>query len=55
MPGPSEPIDPSQDAPRAEQTMPLEKMTIGEIETPILSTQTSTTEPFSPHDPPTTT
>ena len=55
MPGPLEPIDPSQDAPRAEQTMPLEKMTIGEIKTPIPSTQTSTTEPFSPHDPPTTT
>ena len=52
---PPEPIDPSQDAPPAEQTMPPEETTIGEIETPISSTQTSTAEPLSPHDPPTTT
>ncbi|RVX20798.1 hypothetical protein CK203_002389 [Vitis vinifera] len=55
MPGPSEPTYPSQDTPPAEQTVPLEEMTTGEIETPIPSTQTSTTEPLSPHDPPTTT
>ena len=51
---PPEPIDPSQDAPPAEQTMPPEETTIGEIETPISSTQTSTAEPSSPHDHPTT-
>nr|CAN76395.1 hypothetical protein VITISV_000915 [Vitis vinifera] len=55
MPGPSEPTDPSQDSPPVEQTVPYEKTTTGEIETPIPSTQTSTTEPSSPHDPPTTT
>ena len=55
MPGPSEPTDPSQNAPPAEQTVPPKKTTIGQIETPIPSTQTSTTEPSSPHDPPTTT
>ncbi|RVW57973.1 hypothetical protein CK203_110383 [Vitis vinifera] len=32
-----------------------EETTIGQIETPIPSTQTSTAEPSSPHDPPTTT
>ena len=55
MPGPSKPIDPSQDSPLAEQTVSPEEMTTEEIETPILSTQTSTAEPSSPHDPPTTT
>ena len=54
MPGPSEFIDPSQDAPLAEQTVPPEKTTTGEIETLIPSTQTSTIEPSSPHDPPIT-
>ncbi|RVW77428.1 hypothetical protein CK203_048030 [Vitis vinifera] len=34
---------------------PHEEMTTGDIETPILSTQTSTTKSSSPHDPPTTT
>ena len=48
MPGPSEPTDPSQEAPPAEQTVPHE-------ETSIQSTQTTTAEPSSPHDPPTTT
>ena len=52
---PSEPTDPSQDAPPAEQTVPHEETTTGEIETSIPSTQTSTTEPSSPHDPSTTT
>ena len=55
MDGPSEPTDPSQDTPPTEQTMPHEDTTTGEIETPIPSTQTSTAEPSSPHDPPTTT
>ncbi|RVW66774.1 hypothetical protein CK203_065969 [Vitis vinifera] len=55
MPGPSKPIDPSQDAPLVEQTVPHEETTTGEIETPIPSTEISTAEPLSPHDPPTTT
>ncbi|KAL6340783.1 hypothetical protein AAG906_030845 [Vitis piasezkii] len=54
MPIPSEPTDPSQDPPLAGQTMPLEETTTGQIEASIPSTQTSTTEPSSPHDPPTT-
>ncbi|KAL6313528.1 hypothetical protein AAG906_005479 [Vitis piasezkii] len=45
MPGPSEPIDPSQDAPLVEQIVPHEETTIVEIETPIQSTQTTTVEP----------
>nr|CAN62451.1 hypothetical protein VITISV_016674 [Vitis vinifera] len=40
----SQPTDPSQDAPLVEQTVPHEEMTTGDIETPILSTQTSTTK-----------
>ena len=55
MPGPSKPLDPSQDVPPTEQTVPHEETTTGEIETSIPSTQTSTAEPSSPHDPPTTT
>ncbi|RVW56484.1 hypothetical protein CK203_072573 [Vitis vinifera] len=55
MPGPSKPTDPSQEAPPAEQTVPHEETTTVEIETPIQSTQTTTAEPSSPHDPPTTT
>ncbi|XP_034695697.1 proline-rich protein 36-like [Vitis riparia] len=55
MLGPSKPTDPSQEAPPTEQTMPHEETTTVEIETPIQSTQTTTTEPSSPHDPPTTT
>ena len=55
MPGLLEPTNPSQDAPPAEQTVPPKETTTGQIETPILSTQTSTTEPLSPHYPPTTT
>ena len=35
MPGPSEPTDPSQDAPPVEQTVPHEGTTIVEIKTPI--------------------
>nr|CAN64794.1 hypothetical protein VITISV_018311 [Vitis vinifera] len=54
IPIPSEPTDPSQDPSLAEQTMPLEETTTREIEASIPSTQTSTTEPSSPHDPPTT-
>ena len=54
MPGPSEPTDPSQDPPLAEQTMPPEETTIGHIEASIPSTQTSTAEPSSPYDPSTT-
>ena len=55
IPIPSEPTDPSQDPSLAEQTMPHEDTTTEEIETPIPSTQISTAEPLSPHDPPTTT
>ncbi|RVW88227.1 hypothetical protein CK203_038716 [Vitis vinifera] len=54
IPIPSELTDPSQDPPLAEQTMPPEETTIGEIETSIPSIQTSTAESSSPHDPPTT-
>nr|CAN82693.1 hypothetical protein VITISV_044325 [Vitis vinifera] len=55
MPGPSEPTDPSQEAPPAKHTMLHEETTTVEIKTPIQSTQTTTVEPSSPHDPPTTT
>ena len=67
MPGPSKPIAPSEEATLAkqaipsekatpvEQTMPHEKTTIAEVETPIQSTQETTAEPSSPHDPLTTT
>ncbi|KAL6342934.1 hypothetical protein AAG906_016954 [Vitis piasezkii] len=48
------PTDPSHDPPLAEQTMPLEETTTGEIEASIPSIPTSTAEPSSPHDPPTT-
>ncbi|RVW72136.1 hypothetical protein CK203_057979 [Vitis vinifera] len=51
MPGPSKPTNPSQEAPLAEQTVPHEETTTIEIETPIQSTQTTTVEPSSPHDP----
>ena len=54
MPGPSEPTDPSQGPPLVEQTVPPKETTTGQIETSIPSTQTSTAEPSSPHDPPTT-
>ena len=54
MPIPSEPTDPSQGPPLAEQTMTPEETTIGHIEASITSVQTSTAEPSSPHDPPTT-
>nr|CAN63868.1 hypothetical protein VITISV_009560 [Vitis vinifera] len=40
--------------PLAEQTMPPEEQTIGEIEPSIPSIPTSTAEPSSPCDPPTT-
>ena len=55
MPGPSEPTDPSHNPPLVEQTVPPKETTTGQIETSIPSTQTSTAEPSSPHDPPTTT
>ena len=55
IPGPSEPTDPSQDPSLIEQVVPYEKTTIVEIKTSIQSTQTTTVEPSSPHDPPTTT
>ena len=54
MPSLSEPTYPSQDPPLAEQTMPPEETTTGQIEASIPSTQTSIAEPSSPHDPPTT-
>ena len=54
IPIPSKPTDPSQGLPLADQTMPLEEPTIGEIESSIPSILTSTAEPSSPHDPPTT-
>ncbi|RVW18736.1 hypothetical protein CK203_098122 [Vitis vinifera] len=47
-------IQPSQGPPLVEQTMPPEETTTGEIETSVLSIQTSTAEPSFPHDPPTT-
>ncbi|KAL6336563.1 hypothetical protein AAG906_025117 [Vitis piasezkii] len=46
---------PSQEATLVEQTMPHEETTIVVVETPIQSTQETTAEPSSPHDPPTTT
>ena len=55
MPGPSEPTDPSQDPSLIEQVVPYEKTTIVEIKTSIQSTQTTTVEPSSSHDPHTTT
>ncbi|KAL6346177.1 hypothetical protein AAG906_027916 [Vitis piasezkii] len=54
IPIPSEPTGPSQDPPLAEQTMPPKEPTTREIEASIPSIQTSTTEPSSPHDSPTT-
>ncbi|KAL6348731.1 hypothetical protein AAG906_029759 [Vitis piasezkii] len=54
IPIPSELTDPSQDPPLAEQTMPPEETTTGEIEASIQSIPTFTTQPSSPHDPPTT-
>ncbi|RVW21456.1 hypothetical protein CK203_114998 [Vitis vinifera] len=50
----SEPTDPSQGPPLAEQMVPPKETTTGEIEASIPSIQTSTTDPSSPHDPPTT-
>ncbi|KAL6322875.1 hypothetical protein AAG906_020918 [Vitis piasezkii] len=55
MSGPSEPINPSQDAPPVKQTTPHEETTIVDVKTPISSTQTSTAKPSSPHNPSTTT
>ena len=55
MPSPSEPTGPSEEATPAEQTMPHEETTTAEVETPIQSTQETTVEPSSPHDPPTIT
>ncbi|RVW20400.1 hypothetical protein CK203_110618 [Vitis vinifera] len=54
IPIPLEPTDPSQAPPLAEQTMPPEEPTTGEIEAFIHSISTSTAEPSSSHDPPTT-
>ena len=63
MPGPSEPIAPSEEATLAKQAIPSEKATpvehtmsheettTAEVETPIQSTQETITEPSSPHDP----
>ncbi|RVW19465.1 hypothetical protein CK203_117199 [Vitis vinifera] len=50
----SEPTNPSQALPLIEQTMPPEEPTTGETEASIPSIPTSTIEPSSPHDPPTT-
>ncbi|XP_059592740.1 uncharacterized protein LOC132253768 [Vitis vinifera] len=55
MPGTSEPTDPSQKAPPTFQIVPYEETTIVEIETSIQSTQSTTAEPSSSHDPHTTT
>ncbi|XP_034689107.1 BRD4-interacting chromatin-remodeling complex-associated protein-like [Vitis riparia] len=55
MPGPSKPTAPSEVATPAEQTIPHEETTTVKVETPIQSTQETTAEPSSPHDPPTTT
>nr|CAN69362.1 hypothetical protein VITISV_003869 [Vitis vinifera] len=49
-----EPTNPSQAPPLIEQTMPPEEPTIGETKASIPSIPTSTVEPSSPHDPPTT-
>ncbi|KAL6346214.1 hypothetical protein AAG906_027968 [Vitis piasezkii] len=46
---------PSEEATPAEQTMPHEETTTAKVETSIQSTQETTAEPSSPHDPPTTT
>ncbi|RVW77834.1 hypothetical protein CK203_054425 [Vitis vinifera] len=54
IPIPSEPTDPSQALPLVEQTMHPEEPSTGEIEASILSIPTSTVEPSSSHDPPTT-
>ena len=54
IPIPSEPTEPSQAPPLTEQTIPLEEPSTGEIEASIPSIPTSTTEPSSSHDPPTT-
>ncbi|KAL6318417.1 hypothetical protein AAG906_041182 [Vitis piasezkii] len=54
IPIPSEATEPSQAPPLTEQTMPPEESSTGEIETSIPSIPTSTTEPSSSHDPPTT-
>ena len=54
IPIPLELTDPPQGPPLAEQTMPPEEQTIGEIEPSIPSIPTSTAEPSSPCDPPTT-
>ena len=51
MPGPSEPTAPSEEATPAEKTMPHEETTTVEIKTPIQSTQETTSESSSPHDP----
>ena len=55
MSGPSKPTGPSEEATPAEQTIPHEETTTTKVETPIQSTQETTAEPPSPHDPPTTT
>ena len=52
---PTEQAIPSEEATPVEQTMPHEETTTVEVETPIQSTQETTVEPSSPHDPPTTT
>ncbi|KAL6312868.1 hypothetical protein AAG906_041040 [Vitis piasezkii] len=54
IPIPSEPTNPSQGPPLAKQTMPPEEPITGDIEASIPSIPTSTAEPSSPHDPPTT-
>ncbi|RVW59381.1 hypothetical protein CK203_103222 [Vitis vinifera] len=50
-----EPTAPPEEATPAKQTMPHEETTTVEVETPIQSTQETTVESLSPHDPPTTT
>ncbi|RVW56489.1 hypothetical protein CK203_072578 [Vitis vinifera] len=52
---PAEQAIPSEKATPVKHTMPHQETTTAEVETPIQSTQETTTEPSSPHDPPTTT
>ena len=54
IPIPLEPTDPSQVLSLTEQTMPPEETPTEEIEASIPSIPTSTAEPSSPCDPPTT-
>ena len=54
MPSPSKLTAPSEESTLAKKTMPHAETTTVEVETPIQSTEETTVEPSSPHDPPTT-